>query len=200
MILITIQNPSISVLTIDGHVVGDFKSEFSYRANLAELFKAIVDLGGEHVLISGDHPRELPRNWSKFFEGKSHFNKSPEQKSALVEGQKNGVFLGDGLNDVQAMESADLGIAVVENSMSYIPRSGAVLLANKLLELPAIIRYSRRVRSLVKWAYVMSLLYNLIGVALALFGVLSPVVAAILMPLSSISVVLFVVLGARALK
>jgi Cu+-exporting ATPase len=189
-----------TVMAIEGHVVGGFGSEFSYRANLTELFQAITDLGGEHALISGDHPRELPRNWSKYFEGKSHFNKSPEQKSSLVQGQKNAVFLGDGLNDVKAMESADLGIAVVENSMSYIPKSGGVLLANQLLELPAMIRYSRRVRSLVKWAYMLSLLYNLSGVALALFGALSPVVAAILMPLSSISVVLFVVLGARALK
>ena len=184
----------------EGAELGYFSPVFSYREHLETMFEELTNMGAEHHLISGDSPRELPANWASYFDGKAHFNATPEQKAQIVNAHAGGVFLGDGLNDVQALEAADLGIAVVEGQMSYIPRSGGVLRSEMLPELPKMLRYAKKMIRWVRAAYILSLTYNVLGITVALLGWMSPVIAAILMPLSSISVVLFAVLGARLLR
>ncbi|MGB1184926.1 MAG: heavy metal translocating P-type ATPase, partial [Schleiferiaceae bacterium] len=92
--------------------------------------------------------------------------------------------------------SAAIGLAVVEGKLGYFPKSDGILFADQLHQFAHVLRYSKRMVATVKAAYILSLVYNLTGVVLALLGHLSPVIAAVLMPLSSISVVLFVVLFA----
>jgi Cu+-exporting ATPase len=103
-------------------------------------------------------------------------------------------MLGDGLNDAGALRQANVGVSVVDDVYSFSPASDAILNGEKLIALNDYMNFSKFSMNVVKWSYAFSLLYNIIGLSFALTGHLTPLVAAILMPLSSISVVLFVTL------
>jgi Cu+-exporting ATPase len=103
-------------------------------------------------------------------------------------------MVGDGLNDAGALRQSDLGIALSENTQAFTPASDAILDANKFSELSNFIEFSRKSVNIVKLSFLLSLVYNFICISWAVSGTLSPVVAAIFMPLSSISVVLFAVI------
>lgn len=184
----------------DSDVLATFDQTLEYRKTMEPVFAQLQEMGMDHTMISGDRPRTLPETWRPFFDGRTYFEQSPTQKSEKVQPIEGTLFLGDGLNDVEAIESADVGLAVVEDAVGYFPKSDGVVFAQSLPALPQSIRYARQVYKLVKWAYALSLAYNLIGLTFALSGSLSPVVAAILMPISSISVVLFSSLGAHLLR
>ncbi len=180
----------------DGILVALYRPSAEYRTELAQLFSELENFGITHHLISGDTPRELPQEWRTTFAHRTHFQCSPEQKAQLISPMENCLFIGDGLNDIAAMKSAAIGLAVVDGNLGYFPKSDGILFADQLRTFAHVLRYSKRMVATVKAAYLISLLYNLTGVVLALLGYLSPVIAAVLMPLSSISVVLFVVLWA----
>jgi len=95
--------------------------------------------------------------------------------------------------------SADLGIVITENTNNFVPACDAISDATNFARLPAFFHYFQQTVRVVYLAYVLALCYNLIGLSYAVTGTLSPVIAAILMPLSSISVVLFGVLSSRFL-
>lgn len=184
----------------ENEVLASFEPALSYRPGMEEIFEELTAYGATHHLLSGDQPKTLPDEWLPYLEQRISFNQRPEQKAEVVANYAHTLFMGDGLNDVAAMEEASLGLAVVEGHLGYFPKSGGVLQAVGLRNLGSWMRYARRVKTWVKLAYFISLSYNIAGLAYALSGALSPVVAAILMPLSSITVVLFSVLGARFLE
>ena len=180
----------------DGTLVALYRPSAAYRTELTLVFRELENLGITHHLVSGDAPRELPQEWHASFADRIHFERSPEQKAQLITPLENCLFIGDGLNDIDAMKSAAIGLAVVEGKLGYFPKSDGILFADQLHQFTHVLRYSKRMVATVKAAYILSLIYNITGVVLALLGHLSPVIAAVLMPLSSISVVLFVVLFA----
>ena len=185
---------------VDDILVATIEVSAIYREGMADIFEALSAVRIGQFLISGDHPKELPASWVAHLADKSHFNQSPSQKAALLRTLPQTAFIGDGLNDVKAMHEAHIGLSVVEEDLGYFPQSDGILLASGLSKLPAILRYSRRMVRVVRSAYVLSLFYNLLGVVIAVLGLLSPVIAAVLMPLSSITVVLFVVAFAQILQ
>jgi len=95
------------------------------------------------------------------------------------------------LNDAGALKQADVGIAISENAHQFSPASDAILLGNQLAQLPKFLQFSMDSLTIVRWGFAFSILYNIIGLFFAVQGVLEPVIAAILMPVSSISVVGF---------
>ncbi len=149
---------------------------------------------GEVYLLSGDDP-PTDDFWEAYLPAdRLHFSMSPFAKQAFVERlQANGkriLMVGDGLNDTGALRAAEVGIAVREEESVFSPASDAILSAERLGTLPTILLTCRRLRWVTFTAYTLALLYNLVGLSYAMSGALSPIVAAILMPLSSISVVL----------
>ena len=100
-------------------------------------------------------------------------------------------MVGDGLNDAGAMAQSDVGIAISEDVNVFSPACDAILDASKFKELFHYIRASKSAVKIIKWSFVLSFIYNIIGLYFAVTGQLAPVVAAILMPLSSISIVVF---------
>jgi Cu+-exporting ATPase len=124
-----------------------------------------------------------------------HFRQSPKDKLQFIqELQAKGnkvLMLGDGLNDAGALRQADAGIAITEDTANFTPASDAILSAENFHRLPAFIEYARKSVKLVFGAYSLALLYNIVGLSFAVQGALSPVVAAILMPLSSVTIVIF---------
>ena len=182
-------------VAIDGVLRGEFKLENSLRPKVAEL---LSQLGGNYelALLSGDNEREAAR-FQKLFGGRAilKFNQSPADKLNFIrELQQRGrkvMMVGDGLNDAGALQQAEVGVAVVEQVGIFSPASDVILDAAELPRLARVLRFSRGAARVVRAGFVISALYNLIGVSIAAAGLLSPIVCAILMPVSSATVVAF---------
>ena len=130
-----------------------------------------------------------------------YFNQNPESKLEFVKGlQESGkkvMMVGDGLNDSGALKQSDVGIAVSENVNVFSPACDGILDAFQFKEIVSYLTLSRTAIRIIKWSFLLSLAYNVIGLSFAVTGHLMPVVAAILMPLSSISVVIFTTLATQ---
>jgi Cu+-exporting ATPase len=143
-------------------------------------------------LMSGDHAGEAPR-WRPIFGADMAFEQAPETKLASIrERQRAGqcvVMIGDGINDAGALAAADVGIAVSDDTACIVPACDAIVSGGRLRDLPRVLRYARRARQTIVACFVVSLAYNAIGLSLALAGVLTPLATAILMPISSLTIV-----------
>jgi Cu+-exporting ATPase len=148
------------------------------------------------LLLSGDHAKDRERFRRLFPDGaRLSFRQSPLEKLGFVERlQQAGkvvMMVGDGLNDAGALRQSDVGVAVVEQAGAFSPASDVILEADRLPQVLELLRLARRAVRIVRWSFGLSAAYNLLGVSVAAAGQLSPLVAAILMPVSSFSVVLF---------
>jgi Cu+-exporting ATPase len=124
-----------------------------------------------------------------------YFNKRPEDKlyfiKSLQDQNKKVLMIGDGLNDAGALAQSNVGIAISENVNVFSPSCDGILDASKFKQLYRYILASKKAITIIKLSFILSLLYNVVGLYFAITGQLKPVIAAILMPLSSISVVAF---------
>ncbi len=164
--------------------------------NLISKLQANYPLG----LLSGDGERDAPRFRALLGEEASlAFHQSPKDKlehiRQLQEQGETVLMIGDGLNDAGALQQANVGIVVSENTSNFTPACDAVLRADQLIRLPFFLRYAQQSLYVVFGAYALALVYNVVGLSFAVQGTLSPVIAAILMPASSITIVVFGVLG-----
>ncbi len=143
-------------------------------------------------LLSGDHPREAGR-WATLFGDRMRFRLSPLDKlSAVRELQSRGdrvLMVGDGLNDAGALAAADVGMAVSDETACLVPTCDAVVAGPRLADLTLIVDYAQRARRVIVLCFAVSLIYNAVGLGLALTGHLTPLATAILMPVSSLTIV-----------
>ena len=189
-------------IKIDELVKGYFLFENTYRDNLKEVFAAFGNI--KISILSGDNAGEkenlekLTPNGTELF-----FNKKPEDKlNYIKEIQKKGykvMMVGDGLNDAGALAQSTVGVTVSENINSFSPACDAILDADEFNNFPAFIEVSKKARKIVIMSFILSFMYNSVGLYFAILGLLSPIVAAILMPISSISVVVFVTVATNLL-
>ena len=183
-------------ISVDGQQKGYFTFTNSYRRGLNDLVKKLKKHYSLH-LISGDNDGEAA-NLKEIFGTESVllFNQTPTDKKAYIQklkaqGEKV-LMIGDGLNDAGALSESDIGISIAEDIFSFSPACDAILDAAQFNRLGSFIGFSRTSFRIVRWSFLISLIYNTIGLSFAVTGQLSPLIAAILMPLSSISVVAFV--------
>ncbi|HCN37436.1 MAG TPA: hypothetical protein DIS94_06980 [Bacteroidetes bacterium] len=104
-------------------------------------------------------------------------------------------MIGDGLNDSGALMESFVGISVVENTDSFSPACDGILESEGIKKLPSILKFCRTNLKILKASFIYALFYNAIGLYFAISGQLTPLFAAILMPISSISVILFAVIS-----
>jgi Cu+-exporting ATPase len=107
------------------------------------------------------------------------------------------MMIGDGLNDSGALKQSDIGVAVTDSASNFTPGSDAILLADKLDKLSDFILLAKKSVQTVYVSFFISVFYNIIGLIFAVQGILSPFIAAIFMPVSSISIMLFAVLSIK---
>ena len=188
-------------IAINGKNRGCFVLANALRAN-AETVVGTLARDCTVALLSGDNERER-ETFTKIFGDKAqlHFNQSPQKKLGFIrelqQKNKTVMMVGDGLNDAGALKQADVGVAVVENVSAFSPASDVILSAAMVSRLDEVKKFSRHSVRVVKTAFVISALYNLVGVGIAASGRLAPVVCAILMPVSSVTVVGFACLAAK---
>jgi Cu+-exporting ATPase len=99
-------------------------------------------------------------------------------------------MIGDGLNDAGALKQSNVGIAITEGNNNFTPASDGILDASQFSRLPQFISFAKGSKKIIIASFILSLLYNTVGLYFALLGTLSPLVAAILMPISSVSIIL----------
>ncbi|WP_375562734.1 heavy metal translocating P-type ATPase [Bernardetia sp. OM2101] len=188
---------SVVFVTKNDEIKGYFELSNPLRENTLNLLEKFKKEDFELSLLSGDTEREKMRFVNIFGETNIHFNQKPIDKLEFLKNLKTtktdenqSIFMiGDGLNDAGALKQSDFGIAVSENQEQFSPACDAILRAESLPKLSKFMRYARQTIWVVRFGLLISLCYNLVGLSFAISGTLSPIVAAILMPLSSITVV-----------
>ena len=192
------QNTEVHVSANDCYK-GRFVFHNSYRKGVAQVFKAMANtmdlavLSGDNAGEKSNLERLLPKLTPLYFDQK------PDDKLEFIKTlqteNKKVLMVGDGLNDAGALAQSNVGIAISENINVFSPACDGILDATKFTQLHQYILASKKAMQIIKLSFVLSLLYNVVGLYFAVTGQLEPVIAAILMPLSSISIVAFTTLA-----
>ena len=185
--------------SVNGIKKGVFRISNQYREGIAGMISCLSSKKYMLNVLSGDNAAEK-NNLESIFGRQStiRFHQSPQEKLNFIKEIKsknswaNVLMLGDGLNDAGALKQADVGIAVSENTSQFTPACDAIMDSKEINKLHRFIQYARSGRKVIAWSFILSILYNIAGLSFAVQGMMSPLIAAILMPVSSISIVTFV--------
>ena len=183
-----------TAVKINGQEKGVFYVTNFYRNGLEDLIEK-WKVKFDCYILSGDNDSEKIYLEKYFSPDKIHFNQSPKDKLLFIknlqEKGKKVLMIGDGLNDAGALRQSNVGVVVTENMNNFTPASDAILKGRNFSKLPTYLKLSKVGIRIVYAAYFLALIYNVIGLSYAVQGLLSPVIAAILMPLSSATIVAF---------
>jgi Cu+-exporting ATPase len=193
-------NSSVHVMINDNYL-GYFTFQQQWRAGFKELTFKLGKTADLH-LLSGDqdHDKQL---LIPFFPSaqQMQFGQRPQNKldyiSNLQDHGKKVLMLGDGLNDAGALRQSNLGVAVTDNINNFSPDCDAILDGASFQKIPHFIRQAKDAVKVIHISFIISLLYNTAGLFFAVQGLLSPLIAAILMPISTVTIILFTSIAAR---
>lgn len=181
--------------SFDDDIPGYVQLESEFRSGVQDMISRLKETASLFVL-SGDNSRDFEKVRGVFGDdAELYFGQNPQEKLQTIESiQARGhrpVMIGDGLNDAGALKAGFVGISVTEDTSSFTPASDVIMSADKVAELDRIIDYSRSTVNIIYISFAISLLYNIVGLAFAVTATLSPIVCAIIMPVSSVSVIAF---------
>lgn len=196
-----VRNTTTVYVTVNDEVVGSFHIENMIRSGLSTMIKRLH--GKEVAVLSGDHgaDRQLLRD-ALGPETPMFFGQSPYEKADFIrilqEKGRTVMMVGDGLNDAGALRECSVGVAVTDHTGFFTPATDAILLGSQLPLLDRFLSLSKTATRILVASFMLSFGYNVVGMTFAVSGMLTPLVAAILMPLSSISVVALATLSVSA--
>lgn len=188
---------------MDGVYMGYFELRQGLREGVQHMFAAM----SRHmhcILLSGDQSYQqayLQKHLGAQITMK--FQQSPEDKLEYIkylqaQGRKV-AMIGDGLNDAGALMQSDIGICIAEDTNTFTPAGDAILEGKKMGALHKFFRLAANAKLIIRTCFVFSVVYNLIGIFFAVQGLLSPLMAAVLMPCSTLTIVLITYFTSKGL-
>lgn len=191
----------------NGTIIGRFYIQQTFRPRIETLISDWQTRGYQLHVLTGDNERSR-ESLEMLFENREllNFHQSPQMKldyiKQLQENGKHVLMFGDGLNDAGALMQSNVGIAVSDNIYQFSPACDGILDAGHFTKLPQMVELSSYGKKALRVCFLFSLIYNIVGLSFAATGFLSPLIAAILMPLSSVTVVFlsFVLVNLKAKK
>jgi len=185
-------------VSVNENTLGCFVINTIYRPGLQELINALKNKY-RLCVISGDNHSESQKMRGLFGDdAEILFEQKPQDKLDYIKQLQNKgrkvIMVGDGLNDAGALQQSDAGIVISDDVNNFSPACDAILVGKQFTKLKVLLDYCRKEKQIIYGSFLLSILYNIIGLSLAVQGQLLPVMAAILMPLSSISIVLYTTL------
>ena len=182
-------------VSIDNKELGYFRITNIYRTGLKEIVSSLIKKYKLFVL-SGDNEGEK-MNLLNYFESEKSlfFHQTPHDKLNFINDLQNKnekvLMIGDGLNDAGALVKSDVGISIAEDINNFSPACDGIMDAKSFKNIKEFIRFSITSKKIIIISFIISFMYNIIGISFAVQGTLSPVISAVLMPISSISIVVF---------
>lgn len=188
---------SMVYVSVNEKVLGHYTIQNAYRPGLEGLVRHLYK-DYELALISGDNYSEQHVLAKIFLNSELLFERNPQDKLDYIKAlQKRGnkvIMIGDGLNDAGALQQSNVGIALSDDVNNFSPACDAILDGKQFAKLDRLLSYCKKEKKIIYGSFIISILYNIVGLSFAVRGQLSPVIAAILMPVSSVTIVAFTTL------
>jgi Cu+-exporting ATPase len=179
-------------IRIGNQVAGYYEVRTRYREGMGELLKRLASQSRMY-LLSGDNDKEKTHLSEYFDADKLLFQQSPHDKLEMVRSLRSSgssvLMIGDGLNDAGALRSSTVGVSLAEDTSSFTPASDVIMDAASLNRLDRVLAFARSSKRIIYVSFTISVLYNIIGLGFAVTGTLSPLICAIIMPISSVTVI-----------
>lgn len=184
---------TLAYVALDGEVIGLLGMRDELRADALATVQALQEQGVHVSLLSGDHRRAAEQAGKALGVDQTLSEVLPEEKQQVIRDLQGPdrvvVMVGDGVNDAPALAQADVGIAMGEGTDLSITSAKVVLLGDRLGLLLSALQLAKETQKVVRQNLIISGVYNALTIPMALLGLVTPLFAAIVMPLSSLVVI-----------
>ena len=193
MLFLEADGKTAMLVGVDNRLLGVIAVADTVKPEAAEAVAALLANGIQVVLLSGDNRRTAEAVARLVGIGRVIAEVLPDDKVAVIrqlqsEGQVV-AMVGDGVNDAPALAAADIGIAIGSGSDVAKETGSIILIRDDVRDVVAAIQLSRATMRKIKQNLFWAFIYNSIGIPIAAFGLLNPILAAAAMALSSLSVI-----------